>query len=240
MRRFLAVACFLLSFPIAGAQAQTPGGGPPGKPPDTTQQRVAGCINCHGKNGEGIRSNEYYPRIAGKPSTYLYNQLVNFREGRRTFPQMGYLVRYMSNEYLKEVADYFSKLKPPFPPPSRASVSAASLQRGEQLVTRGDPQRDIPACSACHGSQLTGMLPAIPALVGLYPDYIQAQLSNWKQGTRQAAAPDCMGQIATLLNGQDIAAVAAWLSTQRGNPNIPPAAAQPDKMPLTCGSETPP
>ena len=203
---------------------------------DTMEQRVAACTACHGERGEGIRRDEYYPRIAGKPAGYLYHQLLNFREGRRNSPQMSYMVRYLPDEYLKEIAEYFAKLQPPFPASSRPSASADSLARGEALVTRGDQARDIPACIACHGKALTGMQPAIPGLAGLYPDYISAQLSAWQHGTRQANAPDCMGQIASLLSGADIIAVAAWLSRQPGSATTQPA--QNQKLPLTCGSQS--
>ena len=56
---------------------------------DTLEQRLAPCSYCHGKQGEGVRQNEYYPRIAGKPAGYLYRQLRNFRDGRRTYPANG-------------------------------------------------------------------------------------------------------------------------------------------------------
>src|SRR5262245_3535998 len=64
---------------------------------DTMEQRMIACSFCHGKQGEGHRQNEYYPRIAGKPSEYLYRQLVNFRDGRRAYPQMVYMSRYLSD-----------------------------------------------------------------------------------------------------------------------------------------------
>ena len=50
--------------------------------PDTIAERVRACTVCHGKEGRAT-SDGYYPRIAGKPAGYLFNQLVNFREGRR-------------------------------------------------------------------------------------------------------------------------------------------------------------
>src|SRR4029450_6090902 len=73
---------------------------------DTMEQRMLACAGCHGKQGEGSRQNEDYPRIAGKPAEYLYRQLVNFRNGRRTYPQMVYFSRHLSDEYLLEVATY--------------------------------------------------------------------------------------------------------------------------------------
>ena len=61
---------------------------PPVQPhtvPDTLQQRLLACTACHGKDGRAT-SQGYFPRIAGKPAGYLYNQLLNFREGRRNAP----------------------------------------------------------------------------------------------------------------------------------------------------------
>ena len=71
---------------------------------DTIEQRLIACSFCHGKQGEGHRQNEYYPRIAGKPAEYLYGQLINFRNGRRTYPQMVYFSRHLSDDYLREIA----------------------------------------------------------------------------------------------------------------------------------------
>src|SRR5262249_3394114 len=93
----------------ASAAAQT-------KPPsDTLEQRVKACSICHGDQGEGLRKNEYYPRLAGKPTGYLYNQLINFRDRRREFAIMNFMVAYLSDTYLLEIADHYAKLDTPYP-----------------------------------------------------------------------------------------------------------------------------
>ena len=51
-----------------------------GDVPDTIGQRVLACAACHAQKD---RDDAYFPRISGKPEGYLYNQLVNFRDGRR-------------------------------------------------------------------------------------------------------------------------------------------------------------
>ena len=181
--------------------------------PDTLEQRVLACAACHGKQGEGLKSNEYYPRIAGKPEGYLYNQLVNFRERRRHSPVMNHMVAYLSDDYLREIARYYAGLPPAFPPAIPAP-SGPVLERGEALMTRGDPGRKIPACTECHGKALTGLNPAIPALTGLDAQYIAAQMGAWRNKTRRAKAPDCMANIASLLVPGDISALAAWLAVQ--------------------------
>ena len=201
---------------------------------DDIAQRALACMACHGQQ-DAARPG-FFPRIAGKPSGYLYNQLVNFRDGRRRYPAMNYLVAHLSDAYLLELADYFAALQLPYPPGPAASAAAADVERGRQLVMRGDPVRKIPACIACHGDGMTGAGTAIPGLLGLPRDYINAQVGAWKIGARRAAEPDCMRDISRQLSSQDIEAVAAWLSAQavpaRTVAHAMPAAA----LPLPCGS----
>ncbi len=148
------------SFPRAHAQ-------PTEHAPDTMEARLLACAACHGKQGQGTE-NGYFPRLAGKPSGYLMNQLVAFRDGRRRYPPMNYLLEYIPDAYLQKMADYFAALRPPPLPPPVAEVSQAVLEQGRSIVTAGDPQRDVPACQRCHGPALTGMEPGIPGLAGLH------------------------------------------------------------------------
>ena len=205
--------------------------------PDTLAQRMRACSLCHGDKGEGLLKNEYHPRLAGKPTVYIYNQLVNFRDKRREYPVMNYMVAFLSDAYLIEIADYYSKLQPPFPPPS-TRASAAELALGGKLVAEGDPARKLPSCISCHGKALTGLEPAIPGLVGLYPPYISAQLGAWKDKRRHAMAPDCMHDVAKLLTPADIGAITAWLVAQPVPANLKPAAAGSLTLPLECGGLT--
>lgn len=203
--------------------------------PDTIAQRAIACTACHGKEGRAA-SDGFYPRIAGKPAGYLYNQLVNFREGRRKYPLMIYTVDHLSDAYLREMAEYFSGLHPPYPSPQAANVPQAVLERGRILVQSGDASRHVPACVACHGKTLTGVAPSIPGLVGLPRDYLSAQFGAWKNGTRRAAAPDCMAQIASRLTVEEISAALAWLAAQAIPAQTAAAPAATEKLPLPCGS----
>ncbi|MGV3740916.1 MAG: c-type cytochrome [Burkholderiaceae bacterium] len=202
---------------------------------DTIAQRAVACVACHTLEGQNT-GETYYPRIAGKPSGYLYNQLIHFREGRRTWPLMTYMVDHLSDDYLREMAEYFSQLHPPYPAPQPPNVSAATLERGRTLALNGDPGKNIPACVACHGNNLMGLTPNIPGLIGLPRDYLNAQFGNWKNGTRRAAAPDCMAQIAARISVEEISAVSAWLAAQPVPANAAPASGASVKLPLSCGT----
>jgi cytochrome c553 len=209
---------------------------PTDHPPDTMEARLLACAACHGKQGQGTE-NDYFPRLAGKPAGYLMNQLVAFRDGRRRYPPMNYLLEYISDSYLQKMADHFAALRPP---PGTEPVSDASetvLARGRSIVAEGDPGHGVPACQLCHGPTLTGMEPAIPGLAGLHPSYISAQLGAWRYGTRTAKAPDCMQLIAASLTEHDVTAVAAYLGSRPIPPDPAPVPRGTLQMPLTCGSE---
>jgi cytochrome c553 len=177
------------------------------------------------------------PRLAGKPAGYLLNQLVAFRDGRRRYPPMNYLLEYLPETYLRQMAEYLAALRPPPPPQAAADVSPTLLARGRELVMEGDAGKGVPACARCHGPTFTGMEPAIPGLVGLHASYISAQLGAWRYGTRTAAAPDCMQIIAATLTENDVSAVAAWLASLPVPSDPSPVARGTLSMPLPCGSE---
>jgi cytochrome c553 len=203
---------------------------------DSMEARVQGCTTCHGQSGQGT-NNDYFPRIAGKPALYLYNQLVAFRDGTRRYAPMNYLVAYLPDSYLREIAEYYSKQNPPFGVYETTPADSKALARGETIVQTGDPRSGVPACVTCHGAALTGMQPGIPGLVGLRPTYIVAQLTRWRVGERVAAEPDCMKRIATRLSESDIAAIGAWLARQKPPKDPSPESANLVRMPLACGSQ---
>jgi cytochrome c553 len=203
---------------------------------DSMEARVQGCVTCHGQSGQGTNDG-YFPRIAGKPAAYLYNQLVAFRDGTRRYPPMNYLVAYLPDEYLREIADHFSKLRPPFAAREETVASAATLARGQALAISGDGTLGIPACVSCHGAGLTGMNPGIPGLVGLRSSYIAAQLTRWRVGERHAAEPDCMKRVALKLTDPDIAAVSLWLARLAAPKDSSPETSNLVRMPFACGSQ---
>jgi len=231
--RSVVISLVLLALSSAGAFAA--GASPVEKAPDTMQARVLACAACHGAQGEGT-SNDYYPRLSGKPAGYLYNQLLAFRDGRRQYPPMNYLLAYLPDAYLKQIAEHFAGERPPFPELAAVTANAATLALGKSLVNNGAPSRKVPACAACHGAALTGMEPAIPGLLGLHADYISAQLGAWRYGTRKTLAPDCMHEISTRLAERDITAIAAYLASLPAPADPVPVAAGSLKMPLACGT----
>ncbi len=234
----LLVICFLLQALISAepARAQSQPVAAAGSIADMAN-RVLPCAPCHGAQGEGGK-NPYFPRLAGKPGGYLFNQLLAFSQGRRHYAPMNYLLEFQREDYLRAMAAYFSQqqLQIAAAPPS-TTASKAVLDHGEDLVEHGAPARSIPPCSGCHGARLTSMEAGIPGLLALNPDYIIAQLGAWRYGTRTATAPDCMQLVAARLTDADVVAVAAWLASRPLPADVAPLRAGAQRPLLPCGSE---
>src|SRR5260364_239956 len=197
------------------------------KAPDTMAARVKACAICHGQQGEGTH-NDYFPRLAGKPAGYLAEQIRNFREGRRNYPPMNDwshiypMIIWMKSLFIIQNCVRRAPFAP-FESSVSASATPSRLARGRMLAQKGDAEKGIPACIACHHQTLAGMQPSIPGLLGLSADYIRAQLGAWRSGARRAASPDCMQAISARLSDEDISATAYWLSMQPYNPDLAPA-----------------
>jgi cytochrome c553 len=201
--------------------------------------RLAACAACHGKHGEGARDAEsYYPHLAGKPAGYLFEQLRGFRDGRRTNAAMTWYVRFADDAYLREIAEHYAAQPPRTMAADTgpATLSEAQREVAERLVQHGDPARNVPPCSACHGEALTGIEPGVPALLALPADYVVAQFGNWRNGVRRGAPPDCMRDVASAIDAADIRAIATWLSHQSQPADARPAPAGSFEPPRKCGS----
>jgi cytochrome c553 len=221
--------CVTAGFPMRAAAAQggveVDGG---------MRSRVLACTACHGLEGRATPLG-YYPRIAGKPAGYLYQQLLNFRDGRRSYPQMAYLLEHLTDAYLQEMAAHFAQLDVPYAAPPALQLPGTTLDKGRRLVERGDAARGIPACVQCHGASLTGVAPSVPGLLGLPRDYLNSQLGAWTTGQRRAAAPDCMARIAQSMTPEDVSAVSGWLAVQPVPGRGRPAVTFDAPLPMRCG-----
>ena len=226
------VALFAITAALSGAVRAAPF-------EDTIAQRVLACAGCHGEQGRA-GPDGYYPRLAGKPAGYLFNQLRNFRDERRHYELMNGLLALLDDAYLREIAAYFASLDVPYPPPAPSTTAAMLRERGEALVRQGDPARSLPACTQCHGDAMTGRAPFIPGLLGLSRDYLNAQLGAWRNGQRRAIEPDCMAQLARSLAPEEIGAVSAWLAAQPVPAHAQPVSDAGAPLPIPCGGLAPP
>jgi cytochrome c553 len=229
------VKSFLLPLAVALLGIVPAQAAAPPKFEDSMAQRTLACSICHGAQGRA-GPDGYYPRIAGKPAGYLYNQLLNFRDGRRHYGLMTRLLDPLSEPYLLEIAQHFAQLDLPYAQPPTPKATPEVIERGRVLALQGDAAAKLPSCASCHGETLTGVQPNTPGLLGLPRDYLNAQLGAWRTGGRRAHAPDCMAQVARTLSPEDLNAVASWLAAQPLPAQTHAAAKLEQGPPMECGS----
>jgi cytochrome c553 len=85
------------------------------------------------------------------------------------------------------------------------TANAADIEAGKAKVQT--------VCAACHGANGVSVSDGIPNLAAQKAAYIESQLKALKDGSRKN---QIMGAIATQLNSNDIANVAAYFASQAG------------------------
>jgi len=85
------------------------------KKPATTAKRLgienahAMCIGCHGIPGykTAFPSTYHVPKIAGQQPAYIVNALKAYKSGERSHPSMRGIAASLTEEDMKELADYY-------------------------------------------------------------------------------------------------------------------------------------
>jgi cytochrome c553 len=148
--------------------------GTPGTPgiPVTPRAVRDICWRCHGVNGTG-RGPGAFPSLAGQRAEYLYASLRAYADRRRFSGIMASVAAGLSDETMREVAQYYASLPPR---EAEAANHASAIARGRAIAMQGVPERDIPACVECHGPTDIPKNPAYPRLTGQYVQYLALQL----------------------------------------------------------------
>jgi cytochrome c553 len=180
--------------------------------------KAATCSACHGPNGNSTTAQ--WPKIAGQNAVYLAEQLQLFKAGVRVNPDMAKIVNVLSDKDMDNVAAFFQAQTP-----VGGEANPTVWEAGEHLYRFGDPSRDIPACTACHGPVGRGnTLADYPALRAQFADYVAKQLNDFASGARYSGAKAgastsrngyMMATIAKRLNSDDIKDVAAFIQGMR-------------------------
>lgn len=135
------------------------------------------CSACHGVDGNSISPN--FPNLASQTELYMVSQLKEFRNHSRSdpagFEYMWGLSRHLTDEQINGLASYFSGqiLRP---------VQAGDVQviAGKKIFEGGVPEKNIPACLACHGDHGQGK-DQTPRIAGQHADYLVKQLSVFQR-----------------------------------------------------------
>ena len=98
---------------VFGAQAQDKKAAPAAKTGQGMENAHAMCIGCHGIPGYKTAFPEVYhvPKIAGQQPGYIVNALKAYKSGERSHPSMRGIAASLSEEDMKQLADYYGGAK---------------------------------------------------------------------------------------------------------------------------------
>ncbi len=167
------------------------------------------CGACHGADGNSTAAE--YPSLAGQPPEYINKQLRNFKSGARKDPIMAPMVVALSTADMLNVAAYLSAqtLRP------RVAKDVMRVEEGKRIYKGGNVASGIPACASCHGPAGEGVPVQFPRLAGQHAQYLQSQLTGFRNGDRTNDSGKMMQAIARKMTDREMHAVSMYISNLR-------------------------
>ena len=162
------------------------------------------CAACH--TADGSRGSPANPILQGQHAEYLVKQLTEFKSGKRANAIMKGMASTLSDDDMKNVAAFYASktAKPGF----AKNKDLATL--GEKIYKGGIADRQIAACAGCHSPTGAGMPAQYPRIGAQHGDYVEAQLTAYRAGTR--ANNPTMLSIAAKMNDKEIKAVSDYIA----------------------------
>ncbi|MES2350930.1 MAG: c-type cytochrome [Pseudomonadota bacterium] len=205
----------LLTMMLSPALAAPPGDPVAGREKADTER----CLECHGTAGEGQGfsngTDGKFAKLGGQYPAYIVKQIQDFRSGKRKHEFMKMMATGISDADLADIAAYFATL-PALAGTPRAAPAAAQDATAHpvarQLYAQGDPARKLPACVACHGDGGKGVAGVAPVIGGQGQRYLEQQLQDWRNGSRNNSAGGVMNQLAAPLTDAEIESLARYVS----------------------------
>jgi cytochrome c553 len=165
---------------------------------DAGRKKAEACVACHGANGNSTQPQ--FPVLAGQTARYIYLQLKDFKEGRRTEPQMDPFVKDLSRQDMFDIAAFFAAQKP----------APLAFKPDPAKAARGKAKADETLCTMCHLGGFLGQN-EIPRVAGQQYEYIIKQMRDFKTGKRTNDAGN-MASVAKTLSEQDIENLGHYLA----------------------------
>jgi len=139
----------------------------------TVKERLPTCLACHGENGQS--KNPEVPSLGAQQVFYVTVQLLMFRERMRVVDPMNDMAKGLSDDDLRSLADFISKL--PAPQPPDGPVDNARIERARTLVEKNH-------CNICHTATFAGQ-ENVPHIADQREDYLIKALRGYKDNSRR-------------------------------------------------------
>jgi cytochrome c553 len=163
-----------------------------------TRQLAQACFACHGPDGNS--ANPRYPILAGQSWRYIYMQLTDFKEGRRSNPEMSPMAANLTRDQMIALGNFFAAQKQR---PATFTPDPARVEAGKKTA-------DTVLCPMCHLGGFVGQN-EIPRVSGQWPQYIKKQLEDFRARRRTNDAGN-MTSVARNLSDDDIENLAQYIA----------------------------
>ncbi len=159
------------------------------------------CAKCHGETG--ISEENDTPSIAGQARPYAFKQMVEYKHKIREERTMSKKMRELSYQDIADLAAFYEMQRP-------EASNAKDLSKAPKLVTEGDKQRLLIACSNCHGHWGEGIGFEAPAIAGQKAEHFIDTMTEFKEGDRANDLYGRMRFISQQLTDEEIEELAAY------------------------------
>ena len=166
--------------------------------PAAARKLAQPCFACHGPEGNSTQAQ--YPILAGQTWRYIYIELKDFKEGRRSDPLMTPMAANLSRDDMVALGNYFAAQKP----------KPIAFQADPAKVEAGRKTSDAVLCPMCHLGGFVGQN-EIPRVAGQWPEYVKKQLHDFKAKKRTNDGGN-MTSVAGTLSEADIENLAHYLA----------------------------
>ncbi|MFQ5773645.1 MAG: c-type cytochrome [Kiloniellaceae bacterium] len=183
-------------YAAGGAREAAPAGPAEEDPFAAVREATAECAGCHGEDGNSDLPGT--PSLAGQHVKYLIAALKAYRDGARTEETMQAFAEPLGNADIEDMAYFYAAMEP----------------RRTETPVAGDPYAGMAVtapCAGCHGEDGNGKDPKTPRLAGLDPEYLEAAVKAYKDGTRDHAV---MRDAVAALRQVDIKDLSAYYATR--------------------------
>ena len=189
--KFRVVLTALLAFAAISTSAQA-------QDIEAGKKKAEACVACHGANGNSVVG--AFPVLAGQNARYIYLQLKDYKEGRRSNPMMSAVAQGLEKQDMQDLAAYFGAQK----------QARTGFKADPARVKAGAAKAEESLCSLCHLGGLSGQN-EVPRVAGQHPEYVLNQFKNFKSRERHNDAGN-MTSLAQTLSEEDMTNLAHWIS----------------------------
>lgn len=159
------------------------------------------CAACHGADGNS--QSGQFPNLAGQTWRYIYIQLKDYKEGRRSDPIMTAMATPLSRQDMIDIGNYYAAQK----------ARPSTFKADETKIKLGLAKANETLCSMCHLGGFSGQN-EIPRVAGQQYEYIVKQMKDFKARTRTNDAGN-MTSVAQTLSETDIENLAHYITSLR-------------------------